>query len=38
MVLMGDWTMAVRREFPEYGMRLAELDADLSQFASPHIE
>ena len=30
--------MPVRREFSEYGMRLAEVDTDLSQFASPHVE
>jgi hypothetical protein len=30
--------MPERREFPEYGMRLIELDTDLIQSASPHEE
>jgi hypothetical protein len=37
MVLMEDWTMPVRREFPDCGMRMAELDTDLIQSPSPQI-
>jgi hypothetical protein len=38
MVRIVDTTMPERREFPEYGMRLIELDTDLIQSASPHEE
>jgi hypothetical protein len=35
---MGDWTMQGQREFPQCGKMTAELEADLSQFPSSHIE